>query len=49
VGEPLERDLEAAGLPLSLALVTGDTATGEFDQDDLYTGPFVMSARAASH
>jgi hypothetical protein len=28
---------------------TGDTATWEFDQDDLYTGPFVMSARAASH
>jgi hypothetical protein len=27
---------------------TGDTATWEFDQDDLYAGPFLMWAKAAS-
>ena len=27
---------------------TGDTATWEFDQDDLYSGPFLMWAKAAS-
>jgi hypothetical protein len=75
VFEPIQKEMETAGLPLALALggdpanieihfratlvmpttitrantcFTGDTATWEFDQDDLYSGPFPMWAKAAT-
>jgi hypothetical protein len=75
VFEPVQKEMEAAGLPLALAFgedpadldihfrvtlvmptaitrantcFTGDTATWEFDQDDLYAAPFPMWAKAGT-
>jgi hypothetical protein len=75
VMEPIQKEMETAGVPLALAFgedpanleihfratlvmpaaitrantcFTGDTATWEFDQDDLYTGPFPMWAKAGT-
>jgi hypothetical protein len=73
--EPVQKEMETAGLPMALAFggdpgnleihfravlvmpaaitrantcFTGDTATWEFDQDDLYSGPFPMWAKAGT-
>jgi hypothetical protein len=73
--EPIQKEMEAAGLPMAMAFgedpanleihfratlvmptaitrantcFTGDTATWEFDQDDLYSGPFPMWAKAGT-
>ena len=75
VFEPIQKDMETAGLPMALAFgadpadleihfratlvmptaitrantcFTGDTATWEFDQDDLYAGSFLMWAKAGT-
>jgi hypothetical protein len=75
VFEPIQKDMDAVGLPMALALgndpadieihfrvtlvmpaaitrantcFSGDTATWEFDQDDLYAGPFPMWAKAGT-